>query len=1550
MGYNRNKKIIFASLFCIFAFINSVFVFSQDFYWENPVSITQKDSRFPSYGNSENLSCVFWQDIEKNNGSRGNIYISGKVYDASTNSWKLLNKIAGPFPYSGDIPNIFSVAVSDKNTISLAVKSSTDKMTVFTTTDLGENFHSYIFHNSNTDLIAPRIFKTSKNSFILFATEGKEDNFRLMFAKSPDGKQWSDFQIFTPTENFENAFVPVLTPFNNKDIVVCQSSFIENSIRSFQLFITETKDDGITWSEAKLISDSPLLNESQHFINFNNQRPITFNFENELYIAWERNRISSDNSQIYLAKLTEDYINGFKINEKPTMISSGIGNATNHVLFAFKDMLSILWFDARRGTDTIYLAQKNGVLWTESTLSYSGKNSVLPCPLITRNGKELNVFWQENLRNGSGKIVQLSPDNSVKKPLLKAYSYNTGKKSTAEKVSVKISFQEDSSGIQGYSWIFTHNQNEVPPKEFMEFPENNTLTSYATEDGKWYFKVIALDNAGNWSDVSSIMYEKDTTPPSKPKIVYPNIDGNGFVTSNTFKMEWLPGSDLDDDIAGYSYSLQYIGSTNPEEAALYQQDLAKAEAFSAENFGIKISPPPAKIMTSSTNNSWRNRDNGLYTFSVSAIDSVGNISESATVKLFLNKYIPYTDITLAKTDADDFGTISLNIYGRGFTYDGNIHTIYIDKDGKAPYDLILKKDTGDFKVVNDRRISGIELRDLDEGNYRIGLVHPERGLFMSGKLITVNNFGTVKLGDYSYKYVPNWKSIKPKGKFTIDTHKLVLWSTILFLLLGLTFSLRGIIKVTKEGIEIKQEVHQLLTGEIMMKNTNIKATELKKKGVGLRSKIIIFTATLIMMIIALVSVPLGYVMLNNQESTLLNGLYERINVLQESLASGAKTYLPQQNILELSYLPQQSTAIDEANYTTILGLPEDGKNTGLNFVWATNDKNILNKIDTKDLTYGKSKFADTYIDTLLQRCDELNTVAQENIGEVAFNISKLTTEAVSLALRTDKASVERREDLQTITRQLTEKLNITLNEYSKGGTSSIPEFNLEKLDRNTTTYTFYKPILYRQGSDQNFVRGLVLTEISTESLIKTIETNQRQILIITAIIAFLALAVGIALATFLASIIIKPIKKLVNQVNLIARTADKTKLSNQKIDIKSRDEIGELSQSVNTMTEELVENETNNQFLLGAKDVQRAFIPLDTDNTTGAKLSVGHMETGNSKLFCYYQGAKGVSGDYFDCKKIDEKHYAIIKCDVSGKGANAALIAAIVATLFKDYFNTWTYKKDKYELSKLAYKINDAVESLNLKGKFAAYTLCIFNTETNDFYFCNAGDNIINYFEAATKKKKTVILPETPPAGPFPSFMIEMKNGYPVEKIHLEKNDVLFLFTDGIEEAKRLYKNEFSEDVKFKPSTNIQINDKDDKNAVDGEEMGPERVAEIIEKVFAKETYILQKEKNPMEKYPEELSFDFSSCEGSPEEVVMALVAVEKVFRMYKMPSPTDFETVTVDKKVDAFLEKYFDQYNYYCSNKKEHPKKDYVDEYIIYEKLLEDEQFDDLTIIALKI
>ena len=60
-------------------------------------------------------------------------------------------------------------------------------------------------------------------------------------------------------------------------------------------------------------------------------------------------------------------------------------------------------------------------------------------------------------------------------------------------------------------------------------------------------------------------------------------------------------------------------------------------------------------------------------------------------------------------------------------------------------------------------------------------------------------------------------------------------------------------------------------------------------------------------------------MIQNQEQTLATGLQDRVNVLLESISSGVKAYMPSQNVLELSFLPSQTSAINEANYATILG-------------------------------------------------------------------------------------------------------------------------------------------------------------------------------------------------------------------------------------------------------------------------------------------------------------------------------------------------------------------------------------------------------------------------------------------------------------------------------------------------------------------------------------------------------------------------------------------------------------------------------------------------------
>ena len=92
--------------------------------------------------------------------------------------------------------------------------------------------------------------------------------------------------------------------------------------------------------------------------------------------------------------------------------------------------------------------------------------------------------------------------------------------------------------------------------------------------------------------------------------------------------------------------------------------------------------------------------------------------------------------------------------------------------------------------------------------------------------------------------------------------------------------------------------------------------------------------------------------------------------------------------------------------------------------------------------------------------------------------------------------------------------------------------------------------------------------------------------------------------------------------------------------------------------------------------------------------------------------------------------------------------------------------------------------------------------------------------------------------------------------------------------------------------------------------------------------------------------FDFTKCEGTIEEAILALVSVEKVFRMYRDPQATEFNRVQVDRKVDLFLNKYFMQYGTYCGRRKDHS--DYP-EYMYYTHLKEDDQYDDLTILGVR-
>jgi serine phosphatase RsbU (regulator of sigma subunit) len=326
------------------------------------------------------------------------------------------------------------------------------------------------------------------------------------------------------------------------------------------------------------------------------------------------------------------------------------------------------------------------------------------------------------------------------------------------------------------------------------------------------------------------------------------------------------------------------------------------------------------------------------------------------------------------------------------------------------------------------------------------------------------------------------------------------------------------------------------------------------------------------------------------------------------------------------------------------------------------------------------------------------------------------------------------------------------------------------------------------------------------------------------------------------------------------------------------------------------------------REIQKKFIPLELDKN-GSKLNYGYTETETAAFFGYYAEADGISGDYFDYLKLDDSRYAIIKCDIAGKGIPAALIMVQVATMFLNYFRQWKPLSGEMRIEKLVYQINDFIETLGFKDRFAAFTLCVFNTQTGSLRFCNAGDNIIHLYDASAGCIRNITLPQTPAAGIFPNSVVESKGGYQAQELTLDHGDILLLYTDGIEEAKRGGKR--------------------------GEELGSEQVYDIVNAVMNRGQYRLY-----------DLHFDFSGCGGGVDELVMALVAVEKLFRCRHDPRAPRDEWALANKKLDAFLAAHFLQYQKYCAQTCAYPDNDL---YIYYTHLREDEQYDDLTILGVK-
>lgn len=711
---------------------------------------------------------------------------------------------------------------------------------------------------------------------------------------------------------------------------------------------------------------------------------------------------------------------------------------------------------------------------------------------------------------------------------------------------------------------------------------------------------------------------------------------------------------------------------------------------------------------------------------------------------------------------------------------------------------------------------------------------------------------------------------------------------------------------------------------------------------SVRIKFIIIIITILLVVIISVAASLAIAIIRPYKNLLSNSLLLQTKILLDNLELRVQNHFLNPNREDLDFLLLNRVTFPEAKYVVVTGRSSAAGQEGLHYVLATDYHDIGKVINTHRYIPGESQFYPEGIEEILQKLTNINNEASIIVQRHIDSVKLLTDELETLEMQRDPYRLKRRTEIQANIRHLEAKLQAQLSALADQGFGSYPDYSMQNLSKKRTEYLFYEPVIYYNAENpQESVQGIVFVDISVESLLEKINEQQNRLIRVIVEISSIVLIAGIFTAWFLSSLFVRPLGLLAAHVALIRDTEDKEKLAGKSVQVTSRDEFGMLGTTINDMTERLAAAAALSKDLRVGKEIQKMFIPLDL-SSSGRKLTTGSHRDSYSEFFGYYEGAHGVSGDYFDYRKLDAYHYAVIKCDVAGKGVPAALIMVEVATLFQNYFQNWSYKRDGYNLSNIVMQINDVIESHGFIGRFAAFSLCIINMRVGDAYFCNAGDNIVHVYDKQARRLKSYTLRSGSAAGAFSSEMINLNGGYPVEKIHLNCGDILLLYTDGIEESKRKLRVPIS-----KVNGDADVPATEDENGhllgTDSETLGKDRVEAIIEAVFARKKFTLKKRQSDF--IYEQMDFDFSSCNGTIEDAVLALISVEKVFRMYKDSSAQSFDCVQVDKKIDAFLSKCFLQYDVYCCDKVPHP---IYDEYFYYKQIKEDIQYDDLTILGI--
>lgn len=303
--------------------------------------------------------------------------------------------------------------------------------------------------------------------------------------------------------------------------------------------------------------------------------------------------------------------------------------------------------------------------------------------------------------------------------------------------------------------------------------------------------------------------------------------------------------------------------------------------------------------------------------------------------------------------------------------------------------------------------------------------------------------------------------------------------------------------------------------------------------------------------------------------------------------------------------------------------------------------------------------------------------------------------------------------------------------------------------------SFYKP-------------GLGLTVLSQVSLQAALRSAQL-LTVKFLVLAGMAIGGAILFMLFFARRLTAPLKRLYNATKEVAAGN-----FNLKLDIKSRDEIGALSDSFSSMSrkiQDLISESMEKVRLEGelavANAVQQALIP-----------SVFH-ETDQFKIYSHYQSASECGGDWWGFFKNGNR-FVIAIADATGHGVPSALITAAARSCFS-LIEKLTTEMPSFDLSpsNILSFANRAIYDTSGGRIMMTLFVGVFDFDAKTFTYGSAGHNPPWYFRKSGAEyilqsltSKGIRLGETRDNSDFSE-----------KTVSIEPDDLLFLYTDGIIEG-----------------------------------------------------------------------------------------------------------------------------------------------------------------------